>query len=33
MIQIKMLNYTKKEWSWSSMMSSIKDNNGWASME
>jgi hypothetical protein len=33
MIQTKMLNYTKKEWSWSSMMSFTKDNNGWASME
>jgi hypothetical protein len=33
MIQIKMLNFTKKEWSWSSMMSFTKDNNGWASME
>jgi hypothetical protein len=33
MIQTKMLNYTKKEWSWSFMMCSTKDNNGWTSME
>jgi hypothetical protein len=33
MIQTKMLKYTKKEWSWGSMISYTKDNNGWAGME